>query len=371
MNLYTLELTNYWLPIIWVCAASLILNLFPKKQELVGGQVQHRWFLPIAIALVVPLVIWAGARTRLGDTGAYRIIFLNAPRSFMGLPAYLEVHKKDQGFIVLITALKSLGISSPSTFFMIIATVQMLCMVCVFRKYSPNYWLCIFLFVASTDYLSWMFNGMRQFIAATMLFAAFGLLVKGQFLRYCLVVLVVSRIHGSALLMIPLAYVMQGKAMNRKTLFLIAVIVMLMPFADRFMPMLTDVLSETQYNDVTSNEIWANDDGTNALRVLVYSVPALVCFFGWRYIVNSNDRVMNLCVNGALMTMAMYLVSMVTSGVYIGRLPIYTTFYGYMAIPWVLERIFERRSCNLILLLLVLCYIVFYYYQLAMGWGLL
>ena len=371
MNLYTLELTNYWLPIIWVCAAGMVLNMFPKRDELVAGKIQKRWFWAVAIALVIPLAVWSGARVRLGDTGAYRINFNMAPSSFWELPAYLKTHQKDQGFIVLMTCIKFLGITNAQDFFMLIAALQMFCMVFAFRKYSPNYWVCIFLFVASTDYFSWMFNGMRQFIAATVLFAAFGLLVRGQFLRYCLVVLVVSRIHGSALLMIPLAYVMQGKAMNRKTLFLIAVIVMLMPFADRFMPMLTDVLAETQYNDVTSNEIWANDDGTNALRVLVYSVPALVCFFGWRYIVNSNDRVMNLCVNGALMTMAMYLVSMVTSGVYIGRLPIYTTFYGYMAIPWVLERIFERRSCNLILLLLVLCYIVFYYYQLAMGWGLL
>lgn len=371
MDLYTLELTNYWLPLIWVCAASFILNMFPKKRELVGGRVREQWFWAIAVALVIPLVIWAGARTRMGDTGAYRINFYNAPSEFSTLPSYLKIHTKDQGFIVLMTAFKSLGITNPRDFFMIIAAVQMLCMVCTFRKYSPNYWLCIFMFVASTDYFSWMFNGMRQFIATTVLFAAFPLLVKGHFLSYCLVALVMSRIHGTALMMIPLAYIMQGKAMNRKTLLLIAVTVLLMPFADRFMPLLTDALSDTQYSDVTSNEIWANDDGTNALRVLVYSVPALIILIGWRYIVNSNDRVMNLCVNGALMTMAMYLVSMVTSGVYIGRLPIYTTFYGYMAIPWVLERIFEKSSRNLIILFLVVCYCIFYYYQLGIGWGLL
>lgn len=371
MDLYTLELTNYWLPIIWVCAAGLILNMFPKKNELVNGHVRERWFWLIAIALVIPLVIWAGARTRLGDTGAYRIIFNNAPSSFWELPSYLKIHTKDQGFVVLMTTLKSLGITKARDFFMLIAALQMFCMVFAFRKYSPNYWVCIFLFVASTDYFSWMFNGMRQFIAATVIFAAFHLLVNGHFLWYCLVVLVMSRIHGSAMLMIPLAYVMQGKAMNRKIQLLIVVTVLLLPFADRFMPLLTNILAETQYNDVTNNELWANDDGTNILRVLVYSMPAIISLFGWRYIANSNDRVMNMCINGALITMVLYLVSMVTSGVYIGRLPIYTTFQGYIALPWVLEQIFDKRSRNLILLLLVLCYAVFYYYQLGIGWGLL
>lgn len=371
MDLYTLELTNYWLPLIWVCAAGFILNMFPKKQALADGHVQDQWYWFTAVVLTIPLVIWSGARTRLGDTGAYRINFNNAPSSFLQLPAYLEEHTKDQGFTVLMTLFKSLGITQSRDFFMIIAAVQMFCMVFTFRKFSPNFWLCIFLFVASTDYFSWMFNGMRQFIATTVLFAAFPLLVNGHFLSYCLIALVASRIHGTALIMIPLAYIMQGKAMNRKTLLLMAATILLLPFADRFMPLLTDALSDTQYNDVTSNEIWENDDGTNVLRVLVYSMPALVALFGWRYIANSTDRVMNMCINGALLTMALYLVSMVTSGVYIGRLPIYTTFYGYMALPWALDQIFEKNSQTLILLLLVVCYCIFYYYQLGIGWDLL
>ena len=371
MNLYTLELTNYWLPLIWVFAAGLILNMFPKKTELVDGRARERWSWLCAAVLALPLVVWAGARGRMGDTVAYRITYYNAPSSFWELPAYLNQHTKDQGFVVLMTAFKSVGITDPRDFFMIMAAVQMGCMVYTFRKYSPSYWVCIFLFVASTDYMSWMFNGMRQFIATTVLFAAFRLLVNGHFLWYCLIALLASRIHGTALLMIPLAYIMQGKALNRKTLLLILGTVLLLPFADRFMPMLADILEDTQYNDITSNEIWANDDGTNMLRVLVYSAPALVIFFGWRYVVQSNDRVMNMCVNGAIITMALYLVSAVTSGIYVGRLPIYTTFYGYIALPWIIDQIFEKRSSDLIVFLMCGLYVLFYFYQMRFGWGLI
>lgn len=371
MDLNTLELTNYWLPLIWVYAAGFILNMFPTKTELVDGHVKERWFWFTAVALVVPLVIWAGARGRIGDTVAYARHYLNAPASLLELPAYLATNTKDRGFTVLMTLVKMFGISEPGHFFMIIAAVQMLGMVLIFRKYSPNYWICIFLFVASTDYISWMFNGMRQFLATTIMFAASGLLFRGRMLPYCLVVLLASQIHGSALLMIPLAYIMQGPAMNRKTLLVILGAVLLMPFADRFMPMLTDLLSDTQYNDITTNEVWATDDGTNLIRVLVYSVPALIALFGWRYLAGSADRVMNICINGALITMALYLVSAVTSGIYIGRLPIYTTFYGYMALPWTLDQIFEKQTYRLFLLLMVGLYTVFYYYQMGTTWGLL
>lgn len=370
MNLYTLELTNYWLPLIWVLGSGIILNMFPKKTELVDGCVRERWYWLTAIVLVLPLAIWAGARVRLGDTAAYRINYFNAPSSLAELPAYLEVHTKDKGFIVLMTAFKSMGIVNASHFFMIVALFQSWCLIFTFRKFSDSYWVCIFLFVASTDYLSWMFNGMRQFIAATVLFASFRLLVRGKFLPYCLIALVMSRIHGTALLMIPLAYIMQGKAFNRKTMLMIAGAALLMPFADRIMSILSGLLADTQYNDITTNEIWANDDGTNPLRVLVYSVPALIALLGRRYIVRSNDRVMNMCVNGALITMATYMVSAVTSGIYVGRLPIYTTFYGYIALPWILKQIFEKLSTYLILLLMMMFYMIFYYIQLHFTWGL-
>ena len=171
--------------------------------------------------------------------------------------------------------------------------------------------------------------------------------------------------------MIPLAYVMQGSLMNRKMLLLILGTVLLMPFADRFMPVLTDLLADTQYNDITANEVWTMDDGTNLIRVLVYSVPALIALLGRRYLAGSADRVMNICINGALITMALYLISSVTSGIYVGRLPIYTTFYGYMALPWILDQIFEKQTRAVILVLMVGFYTAFYYYQMGATWGLL
>ena len=371
MDLSTLELKNYWLPLIWVFAAGAILNRFPKKKELVDGHVKENWFWFSAVMMTVPLVIWAGARMHIGDTSAYRNHYLSAPDSVSELPAYLAVHTKDQGFTVLMILLKTLGVSEPGKFFMIIAALQMLGMIMIFRKYAPNYWICIFLFVASTDYFSWMFNGMRQFLATTIIFSASGLLFRRKMLQYCLVVLLAAQIHGSALLMIPLAYVMQGSLMNRKTLLLILVTVLLMPIADGLTPILTDLLADTQYNDITTNEIWIKDDGTNLIRVLVYSVPALIALLGRRYLAGSADRVMNICINGALITMALYLISAVTSGIYVGRLPIYTTFYGYMALPWILDQIFEKQTCRLILVLMVGFYTAFYYYQMGATWGLL
>lgn len=371
MSLKLFELNNYWLPLIWLFGAGLLLHSMPQKPELLGRNFVLRWNWFAASLLVLPLIIWAAARSAFGDTYAYQRSFASAPYYWTDLPAYMKKNSEDWAFYLLMAFCKCLGVRSYATFFLIIASTQMLCLVRTFRKYSNHYWLCIFLFVVSTDYFSWMFNGMRQFLAAAIIFGAFDLLVKKRYALYGLVIIIAAQFHASALIMLPLSLVMMGSALNRKTILMILGVAIVIPFVDRFMPILNNALADTQYSDITSNEIWTVDDGTDPMRVLVYSVPALIALFGYRYIRRTNDISMHLCVNCAMITMAIYLVSSVTSGIYVGRLPIYTTFQGYMALPWMIDEIFEKDTARLIKLLMICCYAVFYYYQMGMTWGLL
>ena len=315
-NIFKLEGTAHWYPMLWLFGANLLLHNMPKRRELVCGGLRERWYPMNAFLLVLPLILWAGLRKDIGDTNAYVINFQNAPSSLPALLPQLNADSKDPGFSVLMTLVKSIGITDHRVFFMLIAAFQMWCICHTFRKYSPNYWISMFLFVASTDYISWMFNGMRQFLAATMIFGAFDLMVKKKHAAFALVVLLAAQIHGSAILMLPLAYLMHGPALNRKTMLMIAGTVMIIPFIDRFIPFLNDLLSDTQYSTTMTDEIWMADDGTNPIRVLVYAVPSLVAIIGRRYVRQANDPIINLCVNASMITTAIYLVSMVTSGIY-------------------------------------------------------
>lgn len=367
-TIFDLEQTSYWLLLVWIFAAGIVLYKMPKKQELVCGQIQERWYWVTAMLLVLPYILWTGYRTGGADTSAYAGAFRTAPASLADIPSIMTSGKKDPGFTVLITIMKVCGVSDYRQYFLIVAAFQMWCMVYTFRRYSTNFWISIFLFVASTDYMSWMQNGMRQFIAVCMTFAAFDLMVRRQYIRFVLIVLLAMQIHASAVIMLPLAYIMQGQALNRKTMLTIFFAVLCVPFVDRFTPILELLMEDTQYGNVMSNELWSADNGTNIIRVIVYSAPALVVFFGRRYVVRSNDPAINQCINAAIITMAIYLVSMVTSGIYVGRLPIYTTFHGYMVLPWVIDQIFEKSSARLIKLMMVVLYVGFFYYQMHFSW---
>lgn len=150
----------------------------PKRPERVLGKTEYRWSWGAAIMLACPYAIWCMNRSWFGDTEMYRKTFLEAPVAISQIPIYLMEHTKDRGFSVLMIVVKSIIGNSDKLFFLVIAVFQIFCVVYFFRQYSTNFLLCMFMFVASTDYLSWMFNGMRQFIAVCITLLCFGLVLR-------------------------------------------------------------------------------------------------------------------------------------------------------------------------------------------------
>ena len=364
-------LTNYWWLLIWLFLGGFLCSYIPKRRELLNGRTEERWSPFAALLLVLPYIIWGGYRPNgFGDTGLYRADFLNAEASLGAAFSILTSDSKDVGFYALRSLLKMVIGNNDELFFLLIAAFQILGMAVIYRRYAADYWMCVFLFVASTDYLSWVHNGMRQYIAVIAIFLCFPLLLRRRYVPHILVILLASTIHGSALLMLPIIFVVQGEAWNAKTILMLLATAVIVVFVDRFTPILNELLQETQYDDMMTNEIWTQDDGTNIIRVLVYSVPALLSLFGLRFVRAANDPVINLSVNCSIVTMAFYLIASVSSGIYIGRLPIYTTLQGYIALPWLIDHIFEERSARLMRIITVVMFVIFYFFQMHFIWGL-
>ena len=365
-----MTLTNYWWLLIWLFLGGAIFGNMPKRRECLGNQTVERWDIWPAVLMVLPYIIWAGCRDgSFGDSAVYQQGYREATGGLHKALSILISDGKDPGYYAFLVVMKSLLGNQEKLYFTIIAAFQLICVALIFHRYSINYWACIFLFVVSTDYLSWMHNGMRQFIAVAIIFTGFQYMVKKQYIKMVLLILLASLFHGSALIMIPIVFVVQGRAWNRKTILMMAITAVVIIYVDRFTPILNNLLQDTQYDNMMTKEIWTTDDGTNIIRVAVYSVPALLALFGLRYIRSADDPVMNICINCSVVTMALYLVASVTSGIYIGRLPIYTTLYGYMALPWMIDRIFERKSAKLVRYMMYGAYLAFFYYQMHFSWG--
>ena len=72
----------------------------------------------------------------------------------------------------------------------------------------------------------------------------------------------------------------------------------------------------------------------------------------------------------SIISTSLYLFSMVTSGIFIGRLPIYFSLYSNgILLPWELDNLFTENSKQIVWLFMIIGYLGFYYYQMHMAWG--
>mgnify|MGYP001851625671 FL=1 len=353
---------------IWIAVAAAFYAVYGHYQYVtVNGYRERRYGKLAAVVMVLPIIYWAGTRGDVADTTAYRQGFFSTSSSLSSIPQIIISDNQDKGFGVLNVFIKAVIGNRDVIYFIIIAALCMLCVAYTYQKYSYSFALSIFLFVISTDAYQWLFNGMRQFIPAAILFACMGLILKKKYIPLIIIILLVSTIHLSALLMLPCIFIVQGKPWNKKTMLFLAAVVVIILFVDRFTDVLETFLANTQYDDVTAQ--FQYDDGTNLLRVLVYSVPPVLALIGRKQIEKMYSPIINLSINMSIISMGIYIVSMFTSGIYIGRLPIYFSLYNYILLPWELDNLFTKRSAILLKIAMVGFYAVFCYYQMAVTWG--
>ena len=356
---------KYIFSLIWPVVVAFLYNMTGAKKVPVRvlGKQQPRVAWSWVLVLAIPLIVIAAQRGYFADTSAYIMNFRNMPESLSEVSSYMQTVQKDELFSLVSLLIKIFITKNYEVYLGILAAFQMFSLAKLYRKYSPDFFMSMFLFVASTDYLSWMFNGLRQFTAVTIILFAFNLILTKKYIFAIIVILFASFFHGSALLVIPFIFIVQGKAWNKKTLLFLFGVIISVSFIDQFTNILDSALSDTQYQNVVSDWQSWQDDGTNFLRVLIYSVPAIISLYGKKKIDKENDPVINICTNMSIASAGIYIVSMFTSGIFIGRLPIYFSLFSYILLPWEIRSIFQLNFQKIIKICLYFMYSLLFILQ--------
>lgn len=364
-------MSEYILILVWLAVAGIISTQIPKKKIVVGDKIEYRYKMWWAVVIMLPIIYWVGTRDYIGDTYSYVNNFFNMPETVGGIGTYMSGITKDRGFYFLAVLIKVFITTNKTVYLSILAAIQGFLLMRLYRKYSVNYITSIFLFIASTDYISWMCNGIRQFTAVTITLLAFEWVLKRKYFQAIGIILFASLFHKSAIILIPFIFICQGEAWNKKTLFFIVLILVAVTGIEKFTGLLDSVLAETQYQNVVSDWKAFDDDGTNVLRVLVYTVPCILAFVGKKKIEKTNDPIINYCVNMSLISAGFYIISMFTSGIFIGRIPIYFSLFNYILLPWELKKLFEHQSAIVMQILMAAGYLFFYYYSMHFMWSMI
>lgn len=363
----------YWSMILWVVLIYFVYSMGHKEEVMLTDYniqqgIQKK--IPIAYAIVVfgYFVFWIGMRKHVADTSTYIGMFQSVPSDFSTAWNQINWEGKNPGFDIFNIIFKCFISQDYQWWLMTIGIISGVCIMVVLRKYSCDFFFSSFLFMTLLTF-TWTMNGMRQFICVAVLFLCCDWIKDGKFIRFLIAVLLMSTFHMTALLMIPIYFVARSKPWDKKIGLFIVGIILICIFAEPFFNGVDSALGNTAYAGATSQ--FEEDDGVNPLRVLFFAIPPFIAFWKRKELERyyEKNKMLQICINMSLVTAALYFVGLFTSGILIGRLPIYCEVYDLILIPYLLFACFTKEERTIAKPIYVVLLVLFFYlYSVNLGY---
>ena len=376
----------FWVMVIWVLVVGYAFRGNMTTLKRCGdGSTEYIARPAYAILMFSLPFLFVALRSNYVDTGSYISSFNNAPDTMDGLKDFVSIRDHSELFYGSIIPFKIFISDNPQVWLSCIALLQGFCVMHTLRKYSCDLFLSTYLLATSAIIPMWFCNGMRQFIAVAILFAATKWMLENKWYFYLpLAVLlmgvtpITSRlgldhapwylcgIHQSVLVMLPAYFFLPGKAFNKRVWILTGIVLVLV-----FTGGIDDALETSVENTTYVNELQNvdADSGTSLFRVAFAAIPLILSVLARRELQKDDvPPIIHLCVNASVITTVLYVASAFTSGMFVGRLPIYTEIYSLILLPWLVRHPF-RKYGNWPPFALCVLYAVFMFYQINIAWG--
>lgn len=365
--------------LLWVLLVNALLKTSVSKAVTINNNyeiIQYSKSFAIII-FTVPFIVVA-SRIQFVDTDGYISAFEGLNPDFSVLSNSNETG--NELFLFFQIFVKSFISSDPQIYLAIIALIQTVLLIITLRKYSCNFFYSVFLFVASGMMLSWMCNGMRQFLAAVILFAFTFLLLKKKWYLYLVVALLImgfspickflgittipwflGGIHQSVFIVIVALPFVYGKPLNIR-IWILAFAVIILALIGQLNNIIELFSSNTSY--AADMQYVTQDTGVHPLRFLVSLVPVVMILIRRKEVLKEETPgIIKLSVNMSVISSAIYFAAMLTSGIFVGRLPIYFELYNLILFPWIIDYLYFDYK-RIIMPSFFLMYIAYYIYQL-------
>lgn len=350
----------YYLAIVLCGAGIFILRASKTEYSLIDATKGDKrdvivWF--VSFLIMGYIVFWAAVRNGIIDTPQYidSYLTLNTSQSFKSI--FLSDKEKAPLFKIFQIVLKRMGFNWKQ-YLASVAVISGSCMFYGISKYSDDVPFSMYLFITGLHFY-WLFNGIRQFLVVSIFFACFRWIVEKKLWRILVLVLILYYIHNTAWILIPVYFIANMKnwrwGIYACILATMAVVIL---FPGQFTAFLDDSFSE--FNIA---EQFENDDGVNILRFLVSMVTPVLAFAYRKKIAEYENPYINVMINMSLITGGLYAVGVVTSGVYMGRLPEYTDVFNLILLPFIVNRVLPKNLRGPVGGAAIALYLLYFYLQ--------
>ncbi len=304
-----------------------------------------------AILLTIVLILVSGLRYRVG-TDYFSYYYRRVPE-WKGV-LYNLLHFKEGGFSLLVKLSRIIYDHSQTLIFISAAiTIGLFCW--TIYHYNSMFLLSIMLYVLAGEWQEG-FNGIRQCMAAAIVFAGHRLILEKKIWQYCVVLFVASTIHATAVVMIIPVFLFNRKADLKQIAFL-TISAVIARFSYGIIFSLIESYKEKALN--TASGYLTNT--VSIFRILVNFIPVIVYIVFCRK--DNHTKEQNFYINALFFNAFSMLAGM--GSAYFGRIGIYTGAAVTIGYGHLIRLIDEEKTRNIVAFFIVGMYLVFWIYSLS------
>lgn len=321
-----------------------------------GYENRRRIGLFFALLSFALLVFFVGQRSYIFDSFQYQYTYNSYFGDFSEIKNLFSSENTDKGkgYTFILVLFKHFTHGTYNDWFTFLAIIEVIPIVLLFYKYSESFTLSSYFFITSGCAL-WLINGVRQFLAATFVLYFVDWIFEKKTIPFVVVVLLAATVHSTAILWIPVCFLVQLKPWSKKIIIYSVIFTIL-----AFILINSSLFSETNYSYIGT----LSGNGVNPLRVLFMAIPTVLAFL-FRKKVKTN-YIIDICINLSLICTEVYIIGMFTNGV-IGRLPVYFEIFNYIILPWILKETFNEATQKIAKTLIVAVFMLFFLYNMIIA----
>ncbi len=309
------------------------------------------------LILSISMILFCGLRTGYNDTGTYQFIYNSIPKD-------VEIWKdlnwlalgENPGFTFTNRVMVRLGFSTQS-FLMFYAVITVGLNLWFFRKYSCNFPVSIFLFIAFAGYI-FTLAAIKQCMAMALCLLATDRALQKKWIPFVFWVLAASTYHPYALMYLIIPF-LTFRPWSHWTFVMLAAFALV---GVALQSLLGTVLSITDMLGENFDASSFSGEGINPFRLAVTAVPLILSFVTRRVIEQEDDPAQNLIMNLTMLNAEIMFVALFGTANYFGRLANYFLPFQALALPWLFTH-FEPKSKQLLTGTAIACYIFYFVYE--------
>lgn len=350
----------------WGCVFLMYLSqvYYPTPAQLEGPQTGRRHFmLRKADIFMIVVIVWMTCfsflRTSYNDTETYITHFMQSETAadFFARDGLLDW--TGNPLSELYRDVVRDATTNYHIYFFFPAFLSSFAVVKLFKRYSVNPAFSLLIFFSIGTYVMYI-AALKQCFAMFFLLLALPYAIDRKYVRFYLLVFLAILFHTHAFMfaIVPLLF---GKPWGKTSIGFLLAAIFAMATYDATLGAFMEY-AQSIGALVAKIEVFDNNP-INILRVIVYWVPALLALAFRKRLFSNSTRTENLFVNMSMVSAFILMIGLVQAANLFARMAAYFEIATAIALPWMIKRLFTKRSAQFITICAAVLYFGYFLYE--------